>query len=124
MRYAPLGAFEITLNCLAIVAVRVNALAFITPTPPAAGQISLLISFVCHVWCPLPRSVPFFSTIAVQAVTLSRQNAHPLREAAMNRVAMSRFFASFRKDPVVKIPSSSIAVPAFSIVITLRSASV
>ena len=56
--------------------------------------MSLLISFICHVWWPLPRSVPFLSTIDVQAATLVRQYAQPLSEAAMNRFATSRFFAS------------------------------
>ena len=115
----------ITLNCFEIAAVRAYATGFMTPTPRSgAGQISLLISFICQVWWPRPSSVPFLSTMSTQAFWLSRQKAHPLNDAARNRFAMSWFFASLSQAPCAKTPSSSIAVPALSIVITFRSASV
>ena len=119
------GALAITLNCFAIAAVRANATGFMTPMPrTGAGQMSLLISFICHVWCPRPSVVPALSTMLTHSVWWSRQYAQPLNDAARNRFAMSWFFASFSHEPWANTPSSSIAVPARSIVITFSSLSV
>src|SRR4051812_47806269 len=83
VRYAPAdGAFLITLNCRAILAVVAYAAGSITPTPFGAGQMSALISFICQVWWPLPRVEPFFSTSSTHDDALSRQYAQPFSEAA------------------------------------------
>src|SRR5581483_6464320 len=62
VRYAPEGAFLITLNCCAILAVRLNDAGSMTPIPFGEGQMSALISFISHVWWPLPSVGPFCST--------------------------------------------------------------
>src|SRR6476469_7430945 len=90
--YALLDAgFLITLYFSAIAAVRLNAAGSITPMPFEFGQMSLLISFICQSWWPAGSAVPFLTTMFVQSWTWSRQYTQPRSEAAMNRVAMSRW---------------------------------
>ena len=63
----------ITLYLSAIAAVCLNCAGSMIPMPFEFGQISLLISFICHVWCVLPSVGPFWSTMFVHCVTWSRQ---------------------------------------------------
>jgi hypothetical protein len=57
----------------AISAARSQAAWSMKPTPLVAGQISLLISFICHSWWLLPSLEPLATTMSRQASTLSRQ---------------------------------------------------
>src|SRR5919204_2735825 len=72
-RYAPDGAFLITLNCLEILAVRSNAALSMIPMPLLFGQMSALISFICHVWWPLSSVGPCLRTMFTQSFAWSRQ---------------------------------------------------
>src|SRR3954452_18016928 len=86
--------------------------------PFGEGQISALISFICHVWCPLSSVGPCDRTIFTQSFRCARQKIQPLKDAARNFFAASWFFLSLIHDSVVKTPSSSIPVPIFDILIT------
>ncbi len=97
---------------------------FITPNWPSFGQMSALISFSCQRWWPSPSVGPLSSTIWRQSSGLSRQKIQPFSDALRKRVAMSPLPSSAIQSPRTKTPSSSMAVPASSIVITLRSSSV
>src|SRR5437868_5990266 len=99
VRYAPAeGAFLITLNCFAIRAVVTYAVGFMTPIPSGAGQMSALISFICHVWWPLPSVGPFCRTMLTQSPEWSRQYAQPMSDAATKRFATSTCFGSLRYE--------------------------
>ena len=67
-RYAPDGSFEITLNCFAMFAVRLNAALSMIPMPFGFGQMSAFTSFICHVWWPRGNAGPFASTMFTQAL--------------------------------------------------------
>ena len=74
---------------IAICTVRSHAAGSIMPTPFAAGQISLLISFICQSWWLAPSFEPFATTMSTHSWTLSRQYAQPWSDAATNRPARS-----------------------------------
>ncbi len=58
---------------MAMSTVRFHAASSITPTPASAGQISLLISFICQSWWLLPSFDPLATTMSRHSSTLSRQ---------------------------------------------------
>src|SRR5436190_10830147 len=122
-RYAPDGVFLITLNCFAILAVWSNAALSMIPMPFAFGQMSALISFICHVWWPFSNVGPWARTAFTQSFAWSRHQIQPLNDAARNFFAIAWWFLSEIHLSVVKMPSSSIPVPAFCILITFRSLS-
>ena len=72
---------------LAMSTVRCQAASSMTPTPFAAGQMSLLTSFTCHSWWLLPSFDPLATTMSRHCSTLSRQNAQPWSEAFTNAMA-------------------------------------
>src|SRR3954470_14382761 len=80
------------------------------PMPFGDGQISALISFICHAWWLAPSCDPFLSTMSTHFCALSRQYAQPLNEALRNFVATSAFEPSLSHLSDAKIWSWSIAV--------------
>ena len=56
------------------------------PMPSGDGQISLLISFICHSWWLLPSCDPAATTRSRHSSGLSRQNTQPSIDAATKRV--------------------------------------
>src|ERR687888_630609 len=60
-------AFLITPYVCAILAVCATAPAGGSPIPFGLGQMSALISFICHVWWPLPSSETFLRTMLTQS---------------------------------------------------------
>src|SRR5213080_2901520 len=67
VRYAPDDAFLITSNCCEIFAVRAKDFGSTIPIPLGDGQISALISFICHFWWPLSSVGPCWRTILTQS---------------------------------------------------------
>ena len=58
----------------------------ITPTPPGDGQMSALISFIIHAWCPgPPKGGLAATTTSTHSWKLSRQCAQPRSDASTKR---------------------------------------
>ena len=57
--------------------------------PFGDGQMSALISFICHAWWLAPSWEPFARTMSTHFCALSRQKIQPLNVACRNFVAVS-----------------------------------
>src|ERR1700745_1088390 len=102
-------------------AVAATAAAGTTPIPLGFGQISLLISFICHAWWPAPSVGPFFSTMLTHAAWWSRQELQAWDDPFRNLTSVSGLVGFESHFCVVKRLSSSIPVPTSAILNTFRS---
>src|SRR6266498_4760358 len=104
-------------------AVFLNDVGSITPTPSLFGQISALVSFICHVWWPFGSAGPFASTIWTQARKWSRQYVQPFSDAVRNLTAVAWLALFLIQSPRTNTPSWSMPVPMLAILKIRRSLS-
>ncbi len=74
---------------VAVATIRSHAAVSRTPTPPAAGQMSLFTSFICHSWWLAPSSEPLLTTRSAHAWALSRQYAQPCSAPRTKAIAFT-----------------------------------
>ena len=94
------------------------------PMPSSAGQISLLISFICHSWWLSRRSGLGVDHDVMASFRVVEQNAQPSMEAATKRVATLTYASSPSRAPSAQIASCSMPTPISSYEMTLRSSGV